>query len=85
VIATGQSHSVREFVETTFGLLDLDWQKYVEYDEYLLRPAEVDYLCGDASKARRELGWSPRVSFAALVRMMVESDLELARREAASR
>lgn len=85
VIATGESHSVREFVEMTFGLLDLDWKKYVEYDEDLLRPAEVDYLCGDASKARRELGWSPRVSFAELVRMMVASDLKLAESEAASR
>lgn len=85
LIATGESHSVREFVELAFDLLGLDWKTYVEYDEDLLRPAEVDYLCGDASKARRELGWSPRVSFGELVRMMVVSDLELAKREAASR
>jgi GDPmannose 4,6-dehydratase len=82
VIATGVAHSVREFVEMTFEALSLDWQKYVEYDEDLLRPAEVDYLCGDASKARAELGWSPKVALEDLVKMMVESDLDLACREA---
>ena len=82
LIATGEAHSVREFVERTFDLLALDWHKYVEYDRDLERPAEVDYLCGDSSKAKEALGWSPKVSFGELVRMMVESDLELARREA---
>ena len=82
VVATGEAHSVREFVERTFDLLSLDWHKYVEYDQDLLRPAEVDYLCGDATKARAELGWSPKVPFAELVSMMVLADLELAQREA---
>jgi len=85
VIATGETHSVREFVERAFGMLDLDWTKYVDHDPALVRPAEVDLLLGDATKARRELGWSPRVSFADLVRIMVESDLELAREEAGKR
>ena len=83
VIATGEVHSVREFVERTFDLLGLDWTKYVDHDPSMIRPAEVDYLCGDSSKARAELGWSPKVTFEELVRMMVESDLELAQAEAA--
>ena len=82
VLATGQTRSVREFVEHAFGLLDLDWWRYVEHDPKYVRPAEVDLLLGDASKARAELGWEPRVSFNELVKMMVEHDLELARREA---
>jgi len=81
VIATGKQHSVGEFVEEAFGLLDLDWRKHVATDPRYLRPAEVDSLLGDASKARRVLGWQPRITFQELVRMMVESDLALARRE----
>lgn len=84
VIATGEKHSVREFLVEVFGHLDLDWQQYVVIDPAFYRPAEVDMLLGDASKARRQLGWQPRVSLRELARMMVESDLQLARREAAA-
>lgn len=84
VIATGEKHSVREFLVEVFGHLDLDWQKFVVIDPAFYRPAEVDMLQGDASKARRQLGWQPRVSLRELARMMVESDLLLARREAAA-
>ena len=83
VIATGERHSVREFAHKTFELLDLDWEKYVAFDPRYMRPAEVELLEGDASKARRELGWSPKVGFDQLVEMMVESDLELAKQEKA--
>src|SRR5690349_4375626 len=76
VIATGVSHSVRELVEIAFAHAGLDWQTYVRVDPALLRPAEVDHLLGDASKARRELGWQPEVSFKQLVEMMVDADLE---------
>ena len=76
VVATGQTHSVRELVEIAFGVVGLRWQDHVRTDPSLLRPAEVDTLIGDASKARRVLGWSPQVSFAALVEMMVRADLE---------
>jgi GDPmannose 4,6-dehydratase len=76
VIATGQTHSVRELVETAFGCIGLEWQKYVVQDASLIRPAEVDLLIGDYSKARNQLGWQPEVSFPELIRMMVESDLE---------
>jgi GDPmannose 4,6-dehydratase len=75
VIASGQSHSVRQLVETAFGHAGLDWQKYVRIDPALLRPAEVDHLIGDASKARRVLGWKPSVSFEQLLGMMVDADL----------
>jgi GDPmannose 4,6-dehydratase len=75
VIATGARHSVREFVELAFSQAGLNWQDHVEIDSRLLRPAEVHTLCGDSSKARRKLGWQPRVEFAQLVRMMVEADL----------
>ena len=81
VIATGKQHSVREFIEETFGYLDLDWEKHVEQDDRYLRPAEVDLLIGDASKALAELNWKPRVSFKELVRMMVDHDLKLAEAE----
>ena len=84
VIATGETHSVREFLDESFGYLDLDWKKHVETDPRYLRPAEVDLLLGDASKARRELGWEPKVSFKELVRIMVDHDLELARSEASA-
>ena len=76
VIATGESHSVRELVEVAFDRVSLDWKKHVRLDPKFLRPAEVDHLIGDASKARAALGWNPEVDFAALVRMMVDADLE---------
>jgi len=75
VIATGISHSVRELVETAFGHVGLDWNKHVKLDPKLVRPAEVEHLIGDNSKARRALGWMPTVDFAALVKMMVDADL----------
>ncbi|HOW73920.1 MAG TPA: GDP-mannose 4,6-dehydratase [Phycisphaerae bacterium] len=81
VVATGETHSVREFLELAFQRVGLDWQECVACDPRYLRPAEVDLLLGDASKARRVLGWKPRVSFAGLVEMMVDADHELARRE----
>jgi len=80
-IATGESHSVKEFLEETFSLLDLDWRDYVEIDPRYFRPTEVDYLLGDPGKARRKLDWVPKVGFKELVKMMVEHDLELARQE----
>jgi GDPmannose 4,6-dehydratase len=76
VIATGVAHSVRDLVEIAFGHVGLDWQKYVRLDPQLLRPAEVDHLIGDSSKAQRILGWSPSVDFRALVQMMVDADVE---------
>jgi GDPmannose 4,6-dehydratase len=76
VIATGVCHSVRELVEIAFARAGLDWQKYVKVDPALLRPAEVDHLLGDASKARRVLGWTPQVDFRQLVEMMVDADLQ---------
>ena len=84
VVATGEKHSVRELVELAFSHAGLDWQKHVESDPKLFRPAEVNTLCGDAGKARRVLGWAPKVSFAELIRMMVDADLERVRREVAS-
>ncbi len=84
VVATGIKHSVRDLVELAFGHAGLDWRDHVESDQSLFRPAEVNTLCGDASKARRVLGWAPRVSFAELIRMMVDADLERVRREKAA-
>jgi GDPmannose 4,6-dehydratase len=81
VIASGENHSVREFLTEAFGYLDLDWEEFVETDPRYYRPAEVDVLLGDASKARRVLGWEPKVSFKSLVRRMVDHDLALARLE----
>jgi GDPmannose 4,6-dehydratase len=81
VIATGENHSVREVMELAFDRVKLDWHKYVEIDQRFFRPSEVDVLLGDASKARRALGWQPKVKFADLVAMMVDADLELAERE----
>jgi GDPmannose 4,6-dehydratase len=75
VVATGETHSVREFLEEAFGCAGLDWEKYVKVDEKYFRPAEVDLLLGDASRARSILGWKPRVTFKELVRMMVDADL----------
>jgi GDPmannose 4,6-dehydratase len=76
VVATGEVHSVRELVEVAFGVVGLDWREHVKTDPALLRPAEVDLLIGDATKARQALGWRPHVDFAGLVRMMVEADVE---------
>jgi GDPmannose 4,6-dehydratase len=81
VVATGEAHSVRELCEAAFGHVGLDYQDFVEIDPRYYRPTEVDYLLGDPSKATKVLGWKPRTSFAELVRLMMESDLELARRE----
>lgn len=83
VVATGEAHSVKEFVELAFDYAGLDWQKYVELDPRYLRPTEVDYLLGDPTKSRNALNWQPKTSFKGLVTMMVEHDLELARGEAA--
>jgi GDPmannose 4,6-dehydratase len=76
VIATGEAHSVREFLEVAFAHVDLNWRDYVEIDPRYFRPTEVDFLLGDASKARRLLKWQPRVSFTELVRLMVDADLQ---------
>jgi len=76
VLGTGESHTVREFLEEAFGYLDLDWRDYVERDPRYLRPAEVDYLMSDSHKARKELNWEPRVNFKELVRIMVDADIE---------
>ena len=76
VIATGISHSVRELVEVAFGHVGLDWRKHVQLDPKMIRPAEVEHLIGDSSKARRDLGWVPAVDFTGLVKMMVDADLE---------
>jgi GDPmannose 4,6-dehydratase len=81
VIATGETHSVHEFVEEVFGLLGLDWQEHVAVDHRYFRPAEVDVLKGDASKAREKLGWRPRVMFKELVKMMVDHDWTVAKEE----
>jgi GDPmannose 4,6-dehydratase len=75
VIATGETHSVREFLDEAFGHLDLDWKPYVEIDPRYFRPAEVDLLIGDSSKARKKLGWEPKITFKELARMMVDADL----------
>ncbi|MCK4784428.1 MAG: GDP-mannose 4,6-dehydratase, partial [Desulfobacteraceae bacterium] len=80
-IATGDTHSVHEFLDEVFGYLDLDWQKYVEIDPRYFRPSEVDCLTGDASKARRVLKWEPKVGFKELARMMTDADMKLAERE----
>ncbi len=81
VVATETTHSIRDMCEAAFSYVDLDWKNYVVQDPRFMRPAEVDILIGDASKARRQLGWEPSVSFQELVRMMVDSDLELLRQE----
>ncbi|MCP4249416.1 MAG: GDP-mannose 4,6-dehydratase [bacterium] len=81
VVATGETHAVREFVEAAFGCAGLDWQDFVKIDPRYLRPTEVDLLLGDASKARRVLDWQPKVGFHELVEMMVQADMELAAQE----
>ena len=83
VCATGETYTIRQFCEECFGLLDLDWEKYVKYDARYERPSEVDLLIGDPSKLKRQIGWEPKVKFKELVRIMTEADLELARRELA--
>jgi GDPmannose 4,6-dehydratase len=81
VIATGETHSVREFLDEVIGHLKLDWKKHVEIDPRYFRPAEVDLLLGDAGKARKALGWKPKVAFKELAKMMTDSDWEVAKRE----
>ncbi len=82
VIATNETHSVKEFIEEAFRLLDLDWSRFVKYDARYERPAEVDLLIGNPAKAQKQLGWTPKVRFKELVKIMVEHDLALAKREA---
>ena len=77
LVATGETHSVQEFVEEAFGFVDLDWQEFVVQDSKFYRPAEVDLLVGDPAKAGEKLGWEPSVSFKELVRLMVKADLEV--------
>ena len=81
VIATGETHSVREMLELAFGYLNLDWEKYVKIDPLYLRPTEVDFLIGDASKAKKKLGWEPTVTFEELIIMMVKADAEAERQK----
>jgi len=81
VIATGENYTVREFLEEVFAYLDLDWNKYVVVDKRYFRPAEVDLLLGDSAKAKKILGWEPKVKFKELVKIMVDSDLQLAGEE----
>jgi GDPmannose 4,6-dehydratase len=81
VIATGETHSIRELCEEAFGYVDLDWQKYVKQDPRFMRPAEVDLLVGDASKAGRVLGWEPHVTFQGLIQLMVDADIALLQEE----
>jgi GDPmannose 4,6-dehydratase len=80
VLATGKTHSIRDLLEIAFSAVALDWQAYVEIDPKLIRPAEVDVLCGDGQKARERLGWEPQVGFEELIKMMVDADLELLKR-----
>jgi len=80
-VATGESHSVREFLTEVFEYLGLDWEKYVKTDARYFRPTEVDLLQGDSSKARRVLNWKPRVTFKELARLMVDADMRIAEQE----
>jgi GDPmannose 4,6-dehydratase len=82
VVATGETHSVREFLDLAFGRVNLDWKDHVVTDERFMRPAEVELLLGDATKAKKAFGWTPKVTFRQLVEMMVDADVELAKREA---
>jgi GDPmannose 4,6-dehydratase len=81
VVATGETHSVREFLDLAFGRVNLDWKDFVVTDERFMRPAEVDLLLGDPTKAKKAFGWTPKVTFRQLVEMMVDADVELAKRE----
>tara|TARA_B100001123_G_C15337216_1_gene1033305 strand:- start:2192 stop:3208 length:1017 start_codon:yes stop_codon:yes gene_type:complete len=83
VLATNDTHSVKEFCEETFALLDMDYEEYIEYDKRYERPAEVELLIGDPAKARKQLAWEPQTDFKGLIRIMVEADLQLAKRELA--
>jgi GDPmannose 4,6-dehydratase len=84
VIATGETHSVKEFLELAFGRVGLDWKKFVEIDPKFYRPAEVDQLVGDAGKSRKKLNWSPKTKFADLVRLMVDADVRLLKNQSGS-
>ena len=81
VIATNETHTVREFLEETFACLDMDWNEYVGFDKKYERPAEVDLLIGNPQKAKKQLGWEPKTTFKSLVSLMVEEDMKLAKRE----
>ena len=81
VLATNETHSVQEFVENAFAYVDLDWKEFVRHDERYERPAEVDLLIGNPAKAKKKLGWEPKVRFEDLVRIMVEADLALAQKK----
>ncbi|HOK05346.1 MAG TPA: GDP-mannose 4,6-dehydratase [Victivallales bacterium] len=81
VIATGETHSIKEFLDEAFGILNIDWKEYVEIDPRYFRPAEVDLLLGDSSKARKILGWQPKINFKQLVKMMIDSDMKIAEKE----
>ena len=83
VIATNETHTVREFLEETFSILDLDWNEYVGFDKKYERPAEVDLLIGNPEKAKTNLGWSPNTTFKELVSLMVEEDMKIAQQEKA--
>ncbi len=85
VLATGETHTIREFLNYTFDYLELDWQKYVEIDPRYFRPTEVDLLLGDCSKAKEKLGWAAHTTCKELAELMVDHDLELARTEAVQR
>jgi GDPmannose 4,6-dehydratase len=76
VLGTGESHTIREFLDEAFGYVDLDWRDYVELDPRYLRPSEVEYLLSDPARAERELGWEPKIKFKELVRIMVDADVE---------
>src|SRR5256885_1772021 len=82
VLATNETHTVREFVEEAFAHVDLDWREYIKHDARYERPAEVELLIGDPAKAKKQLGWEPKVRFKELVKIMVDHDLDLAKREA---
>jgi GDPmannose 4,6-dehydratase len=83
VVATGETHSVKDFLEQAFGQVGLDWEKHVEIDPKFYRPAEVDQLVGDATKAHKKLGWTPKTKFADLVRLMVDTDVQLLKSQSA--
>ena len=85
VLATNETHTVREFVQAAFARVDLDWKEFVKHDDRYERPAEVDLLIGDSSKAKKILDWEPKVRFGELVRIMVDADLELLSRTSAQR
>jgi GDPmannose 4,6-dehydratase len=83
VIATNETHTVREFLEETFAFLDMDWNEFVGFDKKYERPAEVDLLIGNPEKAKKQLGWEPKTTFKELVALMVQEDMKLAQREKA--